>query len=190
MHAVLGLAASHLQLSTGQDLHAIAIHHRLLAIRGFNAAISQDRRSGADGDAVLASCYALTFQSCYMDDGIAEFFKMVRGCSILSHQLKDENIPMAFFLDERSHFEFMAERLTNLPTIHPELIDGCERSLAALPVLFDRPSHVNFYKIIFSVNDALKVSSMQGSIPPCVQLLKSPLTLQRISILFWSTIVS
>src|SRR4051794_9690477 len=115
MHAILGMAASHLQLSTGQNLHGTAMHHRILAIKGSNEAISRTPRKGADGDALLGACYALTFQSAYMPEGLPDFFQMVRGCSILSHQLKSENLPMAFFLEEKDHFSYMSDRLLDLP---------------------------------------------------------------------------
>jgi hypothetical protein len=168
MHAILGMAASHLEISTGQDLHETAIHHRILAIRGSNEAISQVRRTGADGDALLGACYALTFQSAYMSEGLPEFFQMVRGCSLLSNQLRAEGLQMAFFLEGKDHFAFMEERLLDLPVINPQLVDGADKSLAALPILFDRPSHVEFYKLLVEVIDALKVSSLRGvAIPNC-----------------------
>ena len=164
MHAVLGLAASHLQLITGQDLRWVAMHHRVLAIQGSNAAISKKGRSGADGDALLGACYALTFQSAYMSDGIVDFFYMVRGCSMLTYQLKSEGIPMAFFLDKRDHFEFMKERLFDLPEINKELVGSCEDSLTVLPVLFNRPQHVEFYKALMEVVEAMKISSLKGAL--------------------------
>jgi hypothetical protein len=163
MHAVLGLAASHLELSTGQNLRDSAMHHRILAIRGSNEAISQTSRKGADCDALLAACYALTFQSTYMPEGLPDFFQMVRGCSILSHQLKSEGIPMAFFLEERDHFSFMSDRLLDLPVICSDIVNGADKSLAALPILFDRPAHVEFYKLLVEVIDSVKLSSLKGT---------------------------
>ena len=162
MHAILGLSASHFELLTGEDLKATAIHHRVQAIKGSNAAISQTRRTGSDGDALLAACYCLTFQSSYMKDGLQEFFQMVRGCSLLSLQLKAESLPMAFFLTEKDHWSFMEERLFDLPTINEELVAGAERSLKALPPLFDRPSNLQFYQVVVDCVEAVKVSSVRG----------------------------
>lgn len=87
---------------------------------------------------------------------------MVRGCALLSHQLRAENLPMAFFLEEKDHFAFMEERLLDLPVIHPQLVEGADKSLTALPVFFDRPSHIEFYKLLLEVVDALKLSSLKG----------------------------
>jgi hypothetical protein len=162
MHAILGLAASHLELTTGADLHSVAIQHRVLAIKGSNEAISKPRRSGSDADALLGACYALVFQSAYMRDGLPEFFQMVRGCSLLSEQLKSENVPMAFFLTEKDHFHYMEDKLQDLPVISRELVDGAERSLAALPPLFHKPSHSHFYQLLIAVIEALNHGSLGG----------------------------
>ena len=164
MHAILGLAASHLELTTGADLRSAAIQHRVLAIKGSNAAISQPHRTGSDADALLASCYALTFQSAYMRDGLPEFFQMVRGCSLLSEQLKSEGVPMAFFLTEKDHFHYMEDKLLDLPVIDRELVDGAERSLDALRPLFNRPCHPHFYGLLVAVINALKVGSLGGGL--------------------------
>jgi hypothetical protein len=162
MHAILGIAASHFELLTGIDFEATAIHHRIHAIKGLNAAISKKGRTGSDADALLASCYLLAFQSSYMKDGLEEFFQTVRGCSILSNQLRAENLPMEFFVTEEAHFQTMEERLMNLPVIHEDLIRGARMSLTALPPLFDRPVNLLFYQVILDVIEAARVSSIQG----------------------------
>ena len=165
MHAILGLAASHLELTTGADLHSVAIHHRVLAIKGSNAAISKPNRSGSDADALLGACYALVFQSAYMRDGLPEFFQMIRGCGLLSEQLKSENVPMAFFLTEKDHFHYMEDKLLDLPVISKELVEGAERSLTRLPPLFNQPSHLHFYPLLTAVIEALKLGSIGGKLP-------------------------
>lgn len=162
MHAILGMSASHLELLTGEPLGPVAIHHRLLAVQGSNAAISRKARTGSDGDALLGSCYLLAFQSSYMKDGLLEFFTMVRGCSLLSNQLREEKLPMAFFLTEKDHFQFMEERLLDLPVISSELVEGAEKSLAAVHPLCCLPSHTDFYQLIDDCIEAIKISSLRG----------------------------
>jgi hypothetical protein len=88
MHAIW-LSATHLELLTGVSLGSLALHRRVLAVRGSNTVLSRRIRTGSDGDALLGSCYLLTFQSSYMKDGILEFFPMIRGCALLSDQLRD-----------------------------------------------------------------------------------------------------
>jgi len=165
MHAVLGMAASHLELITGANLSDYAIHHRVLALKGSNEAISKTDRTGSDGDALLASCYLLTFQSSYMIDGMQEFLQMVRGCSLLNIQLKNENLPMAFFLEEKDHFEIMQERLVDLPTINPELVESAEKSLAACVPVLDSSTCMQFHQVLTETVESLKLSSLRCEFP-------------------------
>jgi hypothetical protein len=173
MHAVLGMAASHLELITGVDLSDYAIRHRILALKGSNEAISKTHRTGSDGDALLASCYLLAFQSSYMIDGMQEFFQMVRGCSLLNVQLKNENLPMAFFLKENDHFEFMQERLMHLPTINPELVESAEKSLAACVPILDSSICMQFYQVLAEIVESLKLSSLRCEFPRHLSFLAS-----------------
>jgi len=166
MHAILGMAASHLELLTGESFGPIAVHHRLLAVQGSNAALSQKSRTGSDGDALLGSCYLLAFQASYMRDGLFEFFTMVRGCSILSNQLREEQLPMAFFLTEKDHFQFMEERLLDLPVISAELVEGAQTSLAAVQPLCTMASQADFYQLLDDCVEAIKMSSLRGEFLP------------------------
>lgn len=162
MHAILGMAASHFELLTGENLQSTAIQHRILAIKGSNQALSRPRRTGSDADALLASCYLIAFQSSYMEDGLQEFLRTIRGCSVISNQLKDENLPMAFFLTAKDHFDVMEERLISLPVIHEGLVAGAKRSLLAIKALCDRPSNTMFYEAILEAIEAAPRSSVQG----------------------------
>lgn len=161
MHAILGMSASHLQLTTGASLSAQAINHRALAIKGSNDAISKTQRTGSDGDALLASCYLLAFQSSYMIDGMQDFFQMVRGCSLLHFQLITENLPMAFYLTEKDHFEVMQERLLDLPAINLELIENAEKSLAACSAVLDNDICEEFHRTLVECLESLKLSSLR-----------------------------
>ncbi|CAG8981885.1 hypothetical protein HYALB_00013920 [Hymenoscyphus albidus] len=162
MHAILGMAATHLQLVTGTPLCTTALQHRVHAIAGSNQALSRPTRTGVDGDALLASCYLLVFQSSYMADGMREFFRMIRGCAMLTMQLRAENIPMAFFLPNKYHFSVMQERLVDLPVIDERLVESARKSLELLP--HDRFDcwHTAFYNSLISTLDSLAISSLQS----------------------------
>lgn len=162
MHAILGTAASHLELITGNDLSSVALHHRVRAIQGSSEALTQKDRAGSDGDALLAACYLLTFQSSYMKDGIPEFFQFVRGCTLVSNQLRAENLLMAFFLAAEDHFEFMEGRLSNLPVIDQDLLDGAEVSLNDLSAKLELPVQFTIFDLLVECIAALGTSSLQG----------------------------
>ena len=161
MHAILGNAASHLQLLTGEPLTEVALRHRILAIRGSNEALSKTSRSGSDSDALLASCYLLAYQSSYMADGMQECFRILRGCLMLDVQLKAEKLPMAFFLPHQSHFDIMQERLLDLPVLEEGVVNDAKASLqAVLPHLVDT-SQKYAYQLLMEIVESLTSSSLK-----------------------------
>src|SRR5271167_690673 len=117
MHAILALAAQHLTITAEADYAALALSHRLLAIKGLNEALSKTPRTGSDGDALLAACYALAFQSSYMSDGINEFLTLVRGINLVSIQLLVDRVDLSFTISPTRHEEYMGPRLDNLPLV-------------------------------------------------------------------------
>ncbi|KAG9228251.1 hypothetical protein BJ875DRAFT_477959 [Amylocarpus encephaloides] len=162
MHAILGMAATHLQRVTNVSLETVALQHRHLAIKGSNEAICRPNRTGSEGDALLASCYLLAFQSSYMPDGMEEFFRMTRGCSLLNVQLISENIPMVFFLPHKYHFTVMQERLIELPVIKSSLRGGARSSLDALPTILVDNLQTEFYPLLVDIVEALSESSLKA----------------------------
>ena len=160
------MAASHFELVTGENLASTAIHHRILAIKGSNEAMSHPRRSGSEADALLASCFLLAFQSSYMKDGLGEFFRTIRGCNLVSDQLRAEKLPMSFYMSGKVHFNFMQQRLDDLPVINEELIGGAKRSLLVIAPELDRPSNLGFYQGLLDTIEAAPRSSLKGLSPP------------------------
>ncbi|KAK7744722.1 hypothetical protein SLS62_010079 [Diatrype stigma] len=110
MHAILGLAASDL---TSQDpaLVTSAMAHRVKAIEAIKKSLANASSSSLatststgdsnntstraststfdddEGNALMAACFALTFQSVRMDDGMAEFMTFCRGIVIVAVQM-------------------------------------------------------------------------------------------------------
>lgn len=167
---MLAMSASHFELVTGEPISSSAEHHRMLAIKGSNEAMTSPRRSGAEADALLAACYLLAFQSAYMRDGLYEFFRTVRGCNLVSEQLKADNLPMSFHMSNRVHFDFMKERLHDLPNMTKELIDGARDSLAVVIPSLHLPINTTFHQGLSIVVQAASVSSALGTsskfVPP------------------------
>lgn len=82
-HALLGLAAERLATSTSSNYSLQALHHRVRAITAMNEALSTPCVSALDADARLATAIALTFQSTYMEDGMMEFLRTLRGWMVI-----------------------------------------------------------------------------------------------------------
>ncbi|KAK4643635.1 hypothetical protein QC761_406450 [Podospora bellae-mahoneyi] len=84
MHAMLGLAASHLDLHGG-NCSSQALAHRVKAIQSLNNSLSKPCSSQAEGDARFAAMMALAFQASCMAEGMPEFLAMSRGCHIIAN---------------------------------------------------------------------------------------------------------
>ncbi|KAH8887678.1 hypothetical protein GQ53DRAFT_726027 [Thozetella sp. PMI_491] len=84
IHAMLGLAASHLDLCSEGSFSAPALTHRVTAIKLLNEALGRPCTSKAEGDARFAAMMALTFQASYLADGMIEFLSMTRGCQVVA----------------------------------------------------------------------------------------------------------
>ncbi len=163
MHALLGLAASHLTVIGEADYGSLAQSHRFLAIKGFNEALCKTPRHGGDGDALLAACYALTFQSSYMKDAMSEFLTMVRGCGLVSSQLRQDNVQVTFTIDPNNHLKFMESRLDNLPSVDADLLEGAMESFEALaPLCMNVEPHMLFYKALHECAQVASVNSRGG----------------------------
>ncbi|KAK5652745.1 hypothetical protein OQA88_9598 [Cercophora sp. LCS_1] len=83
VHSMLALAASHLNLYTG-DCEGQALAHRVKAINLLNQSLNTPCTSTAEGDARFGAIMALTFQASCMPEGMTEFLSMIRGCHIIA----------------------------------------------------------------------------------------------------------
>ena len=70
MHSILGLAASEL-IASDPSLAEAAMVHRLKSIQAIKRklAASDSGITYAEGNALIATCFALTFQSVILEDG-------------------------------------------------------------------------------------------------------------------------
>jgi len=80
---MLALAAQNLTACGSADYSIHALNHRVRAIAAMNEALSTPSAFPVDGDARLATTIVLTFQSTYMDDGMMEFLRMLRGWLVI-----------------------------------------------------------------------------------------------------------
>jgi hypothetical protein len=163
MHAILGQAASHLTVTTEADYGSLALSHRLQAIKGLNEALSKTPRTGSDGDALLAACYALTFQTANMKDCMSEFLTMVRGCGLVSMQLLCDQVDISFSISPNRHLEYMQSRLDNLPAVDADLYQGAVSSLKAIsPLCRDVECLVTFHRVLQDCFETIGVDSRAG----------------------------
>ncbi|KAK8086989.1 hypothetical protein PG994_001963 [Apiospora phragmitis] len=88
MHAMLGLAASDL-LGKDASLLPFAIAHRIKAIKAIKKTLNDVPKNNMfeEGNALVATCFALTFQSVLLDDGMTEFMTFCRGVVLVATQM-------------------------------------------------------------------------------------------------------
>jgi hypothetical protein len=162
-HAVLGIAASHLNGFSSSQLHSEALSHRLLAIKGLNEALSTPPKSSADADAMLATCYALATQSTFMHDSIREFFTMLRGAQLIMAQQWPKKLGTVFqSLDSHEQLQVACSRLKVPRVIDTELIEEAKGSLMQIWPLCTTDAHRMVLQAALDVIHALNISSQKG----------------------------
>lgn len=162
MHAILALGASHLTRISPRNHSTIAIIHRGHAIRGLNKALAKGSRGHGEADALLAACYALAFQAFYMGDGMADFITMVRGCALVTEQIKSEKSTTAFNVEKDMHILLMNSRLDKLPRPDLSLVTPAITSVEALRPLLRTSMDQDFHSSLLSGFLALQESSKAG----------------------------
>ena len=163
MNAILALGASHLtRVAPGEDYTTQAIVHRGHAIEGLNKALNKTDRSFGESDAMLAACYALTFQASHMGDGMIDFITMVRGCALVTEKLKQEGSITAFNIDRDSHFQIMSPRLEDLPEVDREIVAAGVSGLTQTQHLLDTYTESQFHCALLNVLLSLQQSPQAG----------------------------
>lgn len=164
MHAMLALGASHLdQISPNLEAYRkAALIHRGHAILGLNGVLAKKELAYGEADAMLATCYALTFQSSHMNDGLPDFITFVRGCALATEKIKDVKAETAFDLTPDRHFAILEPRLKRLSIVNPlHVIGGLDALLSIRPFL-STSAEYNFYNALHGVFTALKTSSLEA----------------------------
>ncbi|RKU47420.1 hypothetical protein DL546_008379 [Coniochaeta pulveracea] len=139
MHALLGLAASDLSKSTpSSTLQTAAMTHRLKAIRAIKHTLSSVTRSNAgstweEGNALMATCFALTFQSVLLDDGMVEYMTFIRGVVIVGIQMYIKGARLLFgeFLGD-GQVELLRPVMEKVPLVDGEWVRGAVEAVDGL----------------------------------------------------------
>ncbi|KAK8133958.1 hypothetical protein PG984_005970 [Apiospora sp. TS-2023a] len=166
MHAMLGLAASDL---LGQDatLLPFAMAHRVKAIKAIQKTLddvvpNKDNTFEA-GNALMATCFALTFQSVLLDDGMAEFMTFCRGVVLVAIQMYCKGARFLFTnwvgKDEMALLQPLMEMV---PPIRKDWVDAARAGVRALQPLCIHPVEVEYHKLLVDMAEALYTSPFRG----------------------------
>ena len=110
MHAILGYSASELMSRTDPALAEAAMTHRLKAIKAIQRALSTTTTPTLtcnppaspsndlfeEGNALMATCFALTYQSVLLADGMAEYMTFIRGIVLVAIRMYCKGAKLLF----------------------------------------------------------------------------------------------
>jgi hypothetical protein len=168
MHAILGLAASDL-MSKDPSLVTFAMQHRLKAIKAIKKTLTDVPKSNTfeEGNALMATCFALTFQSVCLDDGMAEFMTFCRGIVIVAIQMYCKGAKFLFsnFVHEDS-MAILKPLMEILPPIPREWTDMAVTAIQAIGPLCKNQVEIEYHQLLLDMADALYTNSLLGAVIP------------------------
>lgn len=174
MHAILGLAASDL-MQSDPSLVTAAMTHRLKAIRAIKKTLCDVPRSNTfeEGNALMATCFALTFQSVLLDDGMVEFMTFVRGVIIVGIQMHIKGAKLLFgdFLGAEQ-VEILRPVMERVPLVDSDWAKGAVEAVEGLRGLCRGEMEVGYWERLMAMARALEVSSWSGEFSSYLSLAR------------------
>lgn len=165
MHAILGYSASDL-IHTDTNLIPVAMNHRIKAIKAIKKRLSEASRSDTsyeEANALIATCFALTFQSVSLEDGLAEYMTFIRGIVIVGMQMAFRGIrPVFSSLFDDNQNEMLAPYMEDLPLIQKGLADAAVESIKNLQPLCTLQVEIEYQEQLVTIAEKLYVNSFDG----------------------------
>src|ERR1700679_4357047 len=94
---MLALSASDLaQHTDDKDLTMTSISHRVKSIESLNKNVTAGITCWEQGNAMIATCFALLFQSVLLKDGLAEYISFLRGIIAIGMQMGQRKMQFVF----------------------------------------------------------------------------------------------
>lgn len=164
---MLALAASDLDpCGTDTALSTVAISHRVKAIKLLNRALSTNNLTSEQGNAMLATCYTLVFQSALIDDGLAEFMTFIRGCVLVLYQMGVRNLKFLFHtIISEEVVKKLDPHLKQMPEVDLEAAQAGLKSLEAFQHLCVRETEKEFHGHLMDAVKGLFSTPKEGTLP-------------------------
>jgi hypothetical protein len=165
MHAILGFAASELR-STDNTLVVAAMAHRVKAIKAIKKRLSDGSKVSTnfeEANALIATCFALTFQSVALEDGLAEYMTFIRGIVIVGMQMAFRGIKPLFttLLDDERE-SLLAPLMEGLPLIQRGWADAAFEAMTNLKPLCVETVEVEYQEKLLNIVEKLYIDSYEG----------------------------
>jgi hypothetical protein len=166
MHAVLGFAASDLMQSQNDpSLRSCAMSHRLKAIKAIKRTLSEVSKTNTfeEGNAMMAACFALTFQSVFLEDGMIEYMTFIRGIMIVAVQMwmKGASFIFSNLMGDR-HTEILEPYMSTLSLIDSSWTEAAAAAIGALTPLCHHDVELQYLGLLKDITENLSISSFAG----------------------------
>jgi hypothetical protein len=164
---MLALSASDIEATSGKpssELAQAAISHRILAIKSFNRALSAGLHTFEEGNAMLATCWILLYQSILIDQGLSEYLTFVRGCVLVLLQMGSKNLKLLFMnLVSDDEIEKTRPYLQHMPAVDLRSVDAAYASLEGLRPLCEREVEKMLQQRLLEIVRNFYLSSCDGT---------------------------
>ncbi|KAL2133349.1 hypothetical protein VTI74DRAFT_2513 [Chaetomium olivicolor] len=191
MHAILGYAASDLLSTSDPGLLEAAMTHRLKAIKAIKKSLSAAASSSSssssssccssstaqsscgsgtdmfeEGNALMATCFALTYQSVHLDDGMAEYMTFIRGIMIVAIQMYIKGAKLLFgqMLGDKQK-EMLEPFMRDVPLVEKSWVDAAVEAIQGLEGLVQgegREVERKYWELLLEMGKACWESSWKG----------------------------
>ncbi|KAI5862331.1 hypothetical protein GGS23DRAFT_571901 [Durotheca rogersii] len=162
MHAILGLAASDL-IKQDPNLLTFAMMHRLKAIKAIKKTLNEVPKTNTfeEGNALLATCFALMFQSVILEDGMPEFMTFCRGIALVALQMGYKGTRLLFRnFGDQDRLDMLRPHMEAVPLIRRDWVDAAAASVRALaPLCYAGPVEAEYHRLTLAITEAMYASS-------------------------------
>lgn len=168
---MLALSASDLAANCigDRDLITHSISHRIKSIESLNKAVAGGISSWEQGNAMIATCFTLLFQSVLLNDGLSEYISFLRGILAIGMQMGQRKMKFVFtrLWGEAAHPR--PDELEHAPLINDELVSSACRSFEKMYPLCKTKTEIGMYGLLLNMARNLVTSSQEGESHNCLK---------------------
>jgi hypothetical protein len=162
---MLALSASDLACDSDEnkDLIPTSISYRIKSIESLNRAVAAGIKSWQQGNAMIATCFTLLFQSVLLNDGLSEYLSFLRGILAIGMQMGQRRMKFVFErLWNGEQYEARDSELAAVGLIDEELVSSACRSFEKMVPLCTTKIQIGMYGLLLGMARNLVTSSKEG----------------------------
>jgi hypothetical protein len=162
---MLALSASELTKTEAspQQMQSLALDHRVKSITALNAAIQRGVNCSEEGNAMLATCFSLLFQSTLIAEGLVEYMTFIRGTFVVSAQMLGGKLRFFFNqIAEAVRVQSFVNDFEDIPILAPRLVCSARESLTEFKSLCTTKLETDVWETLWEIAESLVVCSSRG----------------------------